>query len=986
MRRLQTSAPSERVATVRALVLAAVLVSAFLAMTGTLVAAAASAPEAIDRSDHAEATLLELGDSPRLLAGFVLQYDGRVTETIREVSGGLAESISTQTLVGAHSRAFIRMDRRQGAIIELLIATSESAGRAFVPAAGRVASESVGGPEGMDLRVISRDEEWASHQAVVVDQFLVMRITTFSSGSTAVEDDLKLIAGLATAQVAQWEQPEGVQLIESYSFARLGVRMLQAELSLAFAVLLGFGVVTMFTDRASRQRLAAWGRRSHRHCQHAGGNSVVDITAQVRPLLRHYRLNGLLGVLTLLVVITSAYMIGLELWPAGVPVLFVAAWMLDRMTSWTGIRPRQDLTLVPRLRGWRLVPGVALVLLTLSIFTVGMLAFFTSVAAQELGALGNDDSLVDALIPLSRILGISMLVLSPVPLILSRRLAMASLTAEVQADNRQKTLLLRAFADDSLRMRSRSVGSVSFIDRLSFRKWERFEEVVSRAVGAVGPVHALKEPNTRMPPLGAIREAVPDDAWRGRIVEMMESARLIVVFVARTEHCALEFRDLRDRGLLHRSVFLIPPVDDAERRRRPHVLAEQIGFSPVLVDWEEPGRCVLAVIVHPLRGPIAITSEAVDDVGYQVAIATASELLDAPADADVFASPPLLRELRPIDWEGKSRLWAPRTAPKRKRWFVRPWGVAFAVLAVATINQALQIAVPAQPDPYLLTRSENSVRELVRDRDTDEVFAITFNDELLQLPVGEGAVRPEGSLDSEVVGQLPGPALRASAADGWVVGINQFERTVVALERATGFTWMVETTEGASGVEIVGDSAVVAFPAEDALRVFDLRTGRLKQIVPISGAPWDLELVPLGLIVTQANADGLVVLDPETLDVMHDWATPAGPKEIGAHGDDVWVQMGADGTIGIVELDRQWIQTVLEVDYVYPFGPGSGGAALTYEADRDPFQIIVGSPGGRQTCRVTLAAQPGTYLVDDDGNVFVALSGYTGVLVFPSCL
>lgn len=87
------------------------------------------------------------------------------------------------------------------------------------------------------------------------------------------------------------------------------------------------------------------------------------------------------------------------------------------------------------------------------------------------------------------------------------------------------------------------VGSVSFIDRLSFRRWKRFEEVVARAVGSNGPVHALKEPNTRMPPLGAIREAVPDDAWHGRIVQLMDEAKFIVVFAARTQHCAVEFRD-----------------------------------------------------------------------------------------------------------------------------------------------------------------------------------------------------------------------------------------------------------------------------------------------------------------------------------------------------------------------------------------------------------------------------------------------------------
>ena len=985
MKRTTTPPPSQRVVTVRALILATVLLAVFLTIAGLLISAAAAAPASQDRSADAEAMLLELDDSPELLAEFVLQYDGPITETIRRTSGGLAAEISAQTLVGAHSRSFIRTDRRQGVIIEMFIATSETAGRTFVSTSGTTVVERVEGPDDMDLRVVSRSEEWASHQAVVADQFVVTRITTFSAGPSAVVDDLDLISGLAIAQVEQWVQPEGVELIETYSFARLGVRMLVAELSLALIVLLGFGLVTMFTDRASRQRTTAWwsgARRGHRPPQ---SPNVVDITGRVRPLLRQYRLGGALGVLTLLVMIASAYVIGFSVWPAGVPVLLVAAWLLDRITRWTGVRPSQDTTLVPKLRGWRLAPGIALVLLTVTLFTLGMVAFFVSIAAQELGSLGHEEELAEALIPLARIVGVGLLVVSPAPLILSRRLAMASLAAALRADERQKTLLLRSFADDSLRMRSRSVGSLSFVDRLSFRRWERFEEIVSRAVGAIGPVYALKEPNTRMPPLGAIREAVSDDAWRGRIVEMMESARLIVVFVARTQHCADEFRDLRDRGLMHRSVFLIPPVDLDERRRRLHVLAEQIGFSPSLVDWEQPGRCVLAVVVHPLRGPIAITSEAGDDIGYQIAISTAAELLDAPTDLDMFAAPPSPRDLQPVDWEGRPRVWAPRTAPRRKRWFVRPWGIAFAVLVLAVISQAMQIAVPPQPDPYLLLKTEHTVRELVRDRDTDEVFAITFADELLRLAVPNGKVQAGGSIDTEVIGQLPGRVLRAAAAGGWIVGINSFERTVLALHPESGRTWSLETAEGASGVEIVGESAIIAFPSENSLHVVDLQTGEQQRVVQVADAPWDLVLIDAGLVVTQARPGGLLILDPRTFSVRHDWTMPAGPKEIGAHGSDVWVQIAEGGTVGIVELERQWVQTMVQTKFVYPFTPGSGGAALAFEVDRDPFQIVVGTPDSRQTCLITLSAQPGTYLVDGNGNVFAALNGYTGVLAFPTC-
>lgn len=338
-------------------------------------------------------------------------------------------------------------------------------------------------------------------------------------------------------------------------------------------------------------------------------------------------------------------------------------------------------------------------------------------------------------------------------------------------------------------------------------------------------------------------------------------------------------------------MFLIPPVDTEERRRRLHVFAAEIGFSPSLVDWEDPGRSVLAVVVHPVRGPIAITSDAVDDIGYQVAISAAVELLDAATDINVFSAPPAPRALRPISWAGRPWLWAPGTAPKRKRWFARPWAIAFVVLVLLTISQAMQIAVPVQPDKYLVMKTEHSVRELLRDNSTDRVFAITFADEVVALSVPDGEVTPGGSIGTTVVGRLPGPALRASAANGWVVGINSFERTVVALHPQSGRSWSLQTDEASTGVEIVGDVAVVAFPAEDALHVFDLQTGDRHSVVPIEGASWDLELVDAGLVVSTARPGGLAVLDPETLVVRQELSMPAGPKEIGGHGADVWVQI-----------------------------------------------------------------------------------------------
>jgi hypothetical protein len=93
-------------------------------------------------------------------------------------------------------------------------------------------------------------------------------------------------------------------------------------------------------------------------------------------------------------------------------------------------------------------------------------------------------------------------------------------------------LYLRTFADDSLTIRTATYARRSFIDRLSPRRFERFEEVLIRNLTMIGPVVALNPPGTNLAPIGASRETLDADHWQSTITGWMTDARLIVVGAA----------------------------------------------------------------------------------------------------------------------------------------------------------------------------------------------------------------------------------------------------------------------------------------------------------------------------------------------------------------------------------------------------------------------------------------------------------------------
>src|SRR5947209_9282729 len=132
-------------------------------------------------------------------------------------------------------------------------------------------------------------------------------------------------------------------------------------------------------------------------------------------------------------------------------------------------------------------------------------------------------------------------------------------------------LYLRTVAADSLTIRTAPYARQSFADRLSPRRFERFEEVLVRNLTEAGPVVALNPPGTDLAPIGAARETLASDHWQSTITGWMTDAQLIVVGAA-PEAISPGFGWELRAGDSHRGWFktllVLPPVRNSMMHAR----------------------------------------------------------------------------------------------------------------------------------------------------------------------------------------------------------------------------------------------------------------------------------------------------------------------------------------------------------------------------------------------------------------------------------
>jgi hypothetical protein len=140
---------------------------------------------------------------------------------------------------------------------------------------------------------------------------------------------------------------------------------------------------------------------------------------------------------------------------------------------------------------------------------------------------------------------------------------------QIQArDDRPPVLLLRSFGDDMIHL----VGE----------QWRSFEEILTKQLWQIGPVVAIGRPGEPLPPLGAAREYVSNEAWQERLKELTDAAQLIVLIPGRTEGIRWEIRRILSVGKLSRAVIVVPPLSDEEIVARISEFGSELSDASVL--------------------------------------------------------------------------------------------------------------------------------------------------------------------------------------------------------------------------------------------------------------------------------------------------------------------------------------------------------------------------------------------------------------------
>jgi signal peptidase I len=177
---------------------------------------------------------------------------------------------------------------------------------------------------------------------------------------------------------------------------------------------------------------------------------------------------------------------------------------------------------------------------------------------------------------------------------LGSRMRQAGADELLDADSRGHVLLLRAFSRDAQEV-SRPVSDLA-IGKLESRSTLTFEELLVDAFAPLGPPIAIGRPGEALPPLGAGRVYVADDAWQGKVRDLAtHAARILLVFDA-TPGVQWEVLEIGSANA-PRTVLVLPPprlgdstAPDAWRAAWDRLRADPRGsFLPPLP--EDPLVC-----------------------------------------------------------------------------------------------------------------------------------------------------------------------------------------------------------------------------------------------------------------------------------------------------------------------------------------------------------------------------------------------------------
>lgn len=532
-------------------------------------------------------------------------------------------------------------------------------------------------------------------------------------------------------------------------------------------------------------------------------------------------------------------------------------------------------------RGRSLILGFVGVAITALILAAGLLIgeFAAAISSTGLGAQ----------IPewMSQRLSLLLLCVVPlvalfaaIPLSLMRSLAMRALRSDRTFVDDRPVLLLRSFADDKRRIRTRSRYRRGFVDEFALRRRERFEEVIAYAMGSVGPVIAVGQLGERLPPaLGAVRRQVGSEEWKERVGDYMANAALILVSLGRSESLVWEIRRILQLGYLAKTIFVLPPTALEEQRKRLAVLGSALDIPWEYLDTPR-GYALTVSFGRTDTTPWITYAACQDDIAYDVALQNALERAEAsPPDHPVGK----LKVNLPTGRPPIVQVYAVGSAPKVRRfprWAV--WLTPYLISSLALPVLLRSVGVVSDQGSVYISPS-HSFTSLTVDRATGRTYAVVDSYLLVAIDFGSDEESSTKPGTYRIIAETNG-LTSIDAAKGRLIAANLVDDSLTAYAADDGAVLWSTRANDLVSVRAVGDSIYALSPETEELLTFSALSGKLLKSVPLHGMPRAMDVQNGTLAVTLYDLNKVVMLDADDLRVRSSYATPPHPYDVALLG------------------------------------------------------------------------------------------------------
>jgi len=874
----------------------------------------------VDPSSHAQ-TSEDFSDqvlSTAQLPGFLLESDTHLDPAaLMNRQSPYTKLVAGRSIHEGHDRVFASFDYKT--LIEVRVVDFYS--RRFAAASPPDNSISLPGPlpPGVVAGPASSSPGWEGIMVRILkgrgrEELRVVGRMETGHGAEARQRLLVLTAQATRDQYAKLSPQPDVIGAETISLQPMQYALFSSMMSIILLPLLLLAVLTGVRDPSARKRLLRRFRPA-RTLQPFAGVQFIDVSTEARRRLRNSRRRTALRILLVLGVLVVTFKMPL------LTQTSVLVGLAFALTVVEVLRAR-----VERTTGFRSAPygavsvavGILGVAFSLALAALGGFLVSLSLVGRLAGAPGLSTSATSSVTTTMLLAGALLMTLSPIPYDLTRRLWLRRTREIIRRDGRPPVLFLRSWADDQVRIRARRTGRHALLERLSFRRWDRFEEIMASALWRYGPVVGLGEPGTRLPPLGAAREFHAEGDWQGAVVGHIDHSALVVMTVGRTESLVWEMRQLKAQNALGRTMFLIPPVRARERALRQQVLCTVLELPrEALVSAEASDRQVLLVAPRDHGTPLVIVSETGDDVSYEQAIEIAASRLLASGPEQMADNPasqvgPLaVRPASPSLISLDLLLVSPGRGRKRSRpWYLRWWAIGWILsLSLSMLNHAVDALPgpsqrPAAPGPAVASGLAPRAAEVAGG---DLVVLDARGPSLVD-------VRRVGGtrMSSSLAGEPRSLVVRRSVS---YVTLSKPNRVMaLALGRGSPVpVWSTKLKQLPSGLAVADRFVFVALPASDSLAVLDVRNGNWIRSVRVGKAPISMATNSGRLFVVNGNSGTVSVLGLPGLHTIKTIAVGKGPRRIAEEGDQIFVTDVVGERIAVLDGDRLVVTRKLAV-------------------------------------------------------------------------